>query len=178
MNDPSRRNPSPPSAADPASEPEPRWLEPEERDAWLSLVRVMIKLPSALDAQLIRDADLSHYEYMVLAMLSDRRNRQLRMSELAGMTSGSLSRLSHVVKRLEKKGLVRREADPDDGRYTNAILTDAGVAKVVASAPGHVAAVREFVIDALTPAQLRQLQAAGKQILTRVDPEGTANPPG
>lgn len=155
---------------------EPRWLDADERAAWLSLVRMMIKLPSALDAQLNRDADLTHYEYMVLAMLSEQAHRQLRMSQLAAMTSGSLSRLSHVVKRLEKQDYVRRESDPEDGRYTVAILNPAGWAKVVASAPGHVAAVRELVIDALTPAQLRQLRDVGQQVLSRVDPEGSYPP--
>lgn len=150
-----------------------RWLTRDERAAWLALSGVMVKLPAALDAQLQRDAGLSFFEYMVLAMLSEQPTRTMRMSELAGMTNASLSRLSHVVKRLEQQGFLRREPDVIDGRYTNAILADTGLAKVVASAPGHVEAVRDLVIDALTPAQLRQLRLAGLRILARVDPAGT-----
>ena len=79
------------------------------------------------------------------------------MSELAALASGSLSRLSHVVSRLENKGWVRREPCPGDGRFINAVLTDAGWEKVLATAPGHVAAVRKLVLDALTPAEFHEL---------------------
>jgi DNA-binding MarR family transcriptional regulator len=158
--------------------PQPaRWLSPEEREAWLSVVRVAGRLPAVLDAQLERDAGLNFFEYSVLAMLSEQPTRMLGMSRLAAVTSASLSRLSNVVKRLERRGYLRRQADPGDGRCTQAVLTDAGMAKVVQTAPGHVAAARQFVIDAVTPAQLRQLRAANDRILRRIDPEATTRPP-
>ena len=153
-----------------------RWLDPEERAAWLSLSRTIVKLPSALDAQLERDADLNYFEYLVMAMLSEQETRTLRMSQLAALTNASLSRLSHVAKRLENRGFLHREPDPDDGRFTRAILTQAGFDKVAASAPGHVTAVRELVFDALTPTQLRQLREATDAILTRVDPGNSSWP--
>jgi len=155
---------------------EPRWLSPDERAAWLSLVGVMVKLPAALDAQLQRDAGLSYIEYMVLAMLSEQPNRQLRMSELAASINSSLSRLSHVAKRLEVQGFIVRLPDAVDGRYTNAVLTDAGLAAVVASAPGHVAAVRSLVFDTLTAAQLSGLRDAGDRIMAKVEPGGRRLP--
>ena len=159
--------------ASPAVEPAAtRWLTPDERTAWLSLVGVMVKLPAALDAQLQRDAGLSYFEYMVLAMLSEQPDRTLRMSELAAAINASLSRLSHIAKRLEGQGFIIRRPDPVDGRYTNAVLTDAGVAAVVASAPGHVSAVRSLVFDALTPAQMDGLREAGDRIMSKVDPGG------
>ena len=147
-----------------------RWLDSEERAAWLSLSRTIVKLPSALDAQLERDADLNYFEYLVMAMLSEQDEKTLRMSQLAALSNASLSRLSHVAKRLESRGYLRREPDPHDGRFTRAVLTDAGLEKVVASAPGHVTAVRELVFDALTPTQLRRLRDATDAILARVDP--------
>jgi DNA-binding MarR family transcriptional regulator len=156
---------------------QPRWLTADEREAWLSVVRVAGRLPAMLDAQLERDAGLNFFEYMVMAMLSEQPTRTLGMSELATRSSASLSRLSNVVKRLERRGYVRRQADPDDGRCTQAVLTDAGMAKVVATAPGHVAAARQFVIDAVSPTQLRQLQAANNRILRRIDPEAATRPP-
>src|SRR6478752_5167904 len=104
--------------------PSPRWLTEEEKLAWLGLVSAMVRLPAALDAQLQRDAGISHFEYQVLAGLSMSAERTLRMSELAQMSDGSLSRLSHVISRLEKRGWVRRTPDPADGRYTLAVLTD------------------------------------------------------
>src|SRR5262249_34212380 len=122
--------------------PEPRWLTSEQMGAWLALVSVLIRLPSALDAQLRRDAGISHFEYQVLAGLSESPDRAMRRSVLAMLAEGSLSRLSQVVSRLEKRGWVRRTPDPTDGRYTLAVLTDSGWDKVVATAPGHVEAVR------------------------------------
>lgn len=152
---------------------EPRWLTPAERGAWLALSAMTITLPGALDAQLQRDAGLSFYEYMVLAMLSEQPDRTLRMSELAQLTNGSLSRLSHVAKRLERAGFIRRERSTVDARATNAILTDEGLATTVASAPGHVEEARRLVIDALTPDQLEQLRAIGAAVMSRVDPGST-----
>lgn len=153
-----------------------QWLDPEERGVWLGLSRLMTKLPTALDAQLERDADLNYFEYLVMAVLSEQGDRTLRMSQLAALTNASLSRLSHVAKRLESRGFVRREPDAEDGRYTKAILTDLGMTKVEDSAPGHVTAVRELVIDALTRSQLRQLDQAVDAIVSRVDPGNSSWP--
>ena len=152
---------------------EPRWLDADERAAWLSLAGLMTLLPAALDAQLQRDAGLSHFEYMVLAMLSERPSRTARMTELAGLANGSLSRLSHVTRRLEDQGLITRHPCAEDRRATNAVLTDAGYAKVVDTAPGHVETVRQLVFDALSPAQRDQLHAIGERVLDRVNPGGT-----
>jgi DNA-binding MarR family transcriptional regulator len=151
---------------------EPRWLSDEERQTWLALVGVLIRLPSELDAQLQRDAGLNHFEYQVLAGLSELPDRTMRMSELAMLANGSLSRMSHVVNRLEKRGWVCRTPDPADGRYTLATLTDDGWQKVVDTAPGHVAAVRHLVFDPLTRAQTRQLREIGHRVLNAIDPNG------
>ncbi|MGX1576243.1 MarR family winged helix-turn-helix transcriptional regulator [Cellulosimicrobium funkei] len=150
---------------------EPRWLDDQQLDAWKRLVAVVELLPGVLDSQLRRDADLSHFEYYVLAMLSEAPRRTLRMTDLAGATNATLPRLSHVVARLEKRGLVERVPCPEDRRATNAHLTDAGWEKVVATAPGHVRTVRDHVIDALTDEQVEQLDAIAGAILERVDPD-------
>jgi DNA-binding MarR family transcriptional regulator len=148
---------------------EPRWLTTEQLDSWLSVVRLMTWLPWAIDQQLQRDSKLAMVEYQVLAMLSESPRRTMRMSSLAEVTNASLSRLSRVVKRLEDRGLVRREPDPTDGRYTNAILTDDGLRTIVEAAPAHVAHVRALVIDALSPEQLRQLGRDAERIMARID---------
>jgi DNA-binding MarR family transcriptional regulator len=148
-----------------------RWLDDDERAAWVRLAAVLELLPGVLDSQLRRDAELTHFEYFVLAMLSEAPDRTLRMTHLAGQTNATLPRLSHVVKRLEERGLVERLPCPEDARATNARLTPGGWAKVRKTAPGHVATVRASVIDALTPEQVDQLAAIGDAILDRVDPE-------
>ena len=156
-----------------AAEPGTRWLEGIERDAWLSLIGVIIRLPAALDAQLQRDAGLSHFEYIVMVNLSNTEGHVLRMSALAGLCHSSLSRLSHVVARLERRGWLRRDPCPDDGRATLATLTPEGFAKLASAAPGHVDAVRNYVIDALDDEQLHQLNRVGGVILGRLDGDPT-----
>lgn len=150
-----------------------RWLTPEQLAAWVRLTAVLELLPAALDSQLRRDAQLTHFDYYVLAMLSGAPQRTLRMTALAGSTTATLARLSHVVQRLEGRGLVERFPCPEDRRATNARLTEAGWRKVQESAPGHVAIVRETVIDALTPEQVTQLAAITDAILGRLDPDGS-----
>lgn len=150
----------------------PRWLTEEEQQAWRSLTSVMIRLEPALDAQLRRDAGLTSFEYGVLVALSEAPGRTRRMSHLALLAEGSLSRLSQVVGRLERRGWVTRHPDPDDGRSTLATLTAKGAEKLAAAAPGHVAEVRRLVFDRLTRAQVRQLTAIGRRITRAVDPEG------
>lgn len=151
--------------------PGPRWLDADERRAWLSLASVLMRLPPALDAQLHRDAGLSHFEYQVLAALSEAPRRTLRMSELAVLAEGSLSRLSQVVSRLERRDWVQRAPDPSDGRFTLATLTDQGWDTVVATAPGHVETVRALVFDPLTKAQIRQLTQISRRIMAAIDPD-------
>jgi DNA-binding MarR family transcriptional regulator len=146
-----------------------RWLTGEEEQAWRAVASVMHNLGWALECQLERDSDLSFIEYYALARLSEEPTRTLRMSELAAVTNASLSRLSHLVTRLEKWGLVRREPDPINGRYTNAILTKAGYTKLVDSAPAHVEAVRQLVIDEFSPADLTKLRTFCERIVARVD---------
>jgi DNA-binding MarR family transcriptional regulator len=150
---------------------EPRWLEKDELAAWMSLAALTFKLPGVLDYQLQRDSGLTHFEYLVLAGLSESPRRSLRMSDLAGFANGSLSRLSHVVKRLEQRGFVERRPAEDDGRITVATITDSGYEILVAAAPGHVATVREYVVDALTAEQIAQLKVIADQILTKIDPD-------
>lgn len=155
---------------------DPRWLTAEQRLAWLDMVRVLTRLPATLDAQLERDAGLSFFEYHVLSMLSESPERTLRLSRLAQLTSSSLSRLSNVVKRLESRGLLRREPDPDDRRASLAVLTPDGFALVEQASRGHVTTVRDLVVDALDPAQLDRLREANARILERLDPAAATRP--
>lgn len=147
------------------------WLDEREMAAWLRLASLLELGPGVLETQLKRDSKLSHFEYWVLAMLSEAPEQTLSMSALAGRTRGTLPRLSHVVSRLEGRGLVERRHAPDDARVSIATLTTAGLAEVQEAAPGHVETVRSAFIDALTPEQLEQLTAIGDAILARFAPE-------
>ena len=141
------------------------WLSDEQQAAWRPFVALLLRLPAVLDAQLQKDAGITQFDYLVLSGLSEAPDRTLRMSELAATASSSMSRLSHVVSRLEAKGWVRREPCPGDGRFINAVLTEEGWRKVQATAPGHVAAVRELLVDTLTSEEFAQLGALSAKIL-------------
>jgi DNA-binding MarR family transcriptional regulator len=156
---------------------EPPWLDDTEMAAWRPLMGLMVIIPAQLDAQMQRVADLTQFEYLILAQLSEAPEHRMRISTLANRWYGSLSRLSHLIKRLEQRGWVRRVPDPDDGRYTNAVLTEAGWDKVVVTAPQQVEIVRRLVLDHLTRAQLRQTQAIAQRLIAAVvDDPATSGP--
>ncbi|BCJ56110.1 MarR family transcriptional regulator [Actinoplanes sp. NBRC 14428] len=148
---------------------EPRWLSPEESDAWISLCWLMVKFPGEFEAQLQRDSGLSFFEYLVLSALSMVPGRRLRMNELAQHVNGSVTRLSNVAKRLEQRGWITRVPWAENGRFIEAILTDEGMAVVQRAAPGHVAAVRHHVFDALSDEQVNALREIGRRIADRVE---------
>lgn len=148
---------------------EPRWLNADERRAWLALLSINTMLPAALDTQLHTAGKLSLFDYNVMAMLSEAEDRFLPMSQLAARTSSSLSRLSHVVTKLEKRGWMERRPHPGDARVTTAHLSDAGMATLVALAPAHVEAVRTKFLDALTARDVSDLARIGEKIVARLD---------
>jgi DNA-binding MarR family transcriptional regulator len=147
-----------------------RWLTADQLSAWKKLIAVVELLPGALESQLRRDADLSHFEYFTMAMLSEAPEHTLRMTALASLTNSTLARLSHVVSRLEGRGFVRRQPCANDRRATEAALTANGWAKVVATAPGHVASARQNVIDPLTATDVADLDRIMGRILGTLDP--------
>ena len=152
-------------------------LSGEDLETWAALATVLEWLPSALDTQLQRDADLTHFEYGVLFALASAPDRTLRMSVLAGYANSSLSRLSRAVSRLESKGWVRRAPDPTDGRYTLAVLTELGLRKVDEATPGHVDTVHRLVLDPLTRPQERQLREISRRVMRAIRDEEGWQPP-
>ncbi|WP_344772418.1 MarR family winged helix-turn-helix transcriptional regulator [Nocardioides panacisoli] len=141
-------------------------LTTEEMETWRAVNRLLAHLPPALGSQLQCDAGLSHLEYYVLKGLSEQPDRTLRMSTLAALAHSELSRLSHLMRRLEERGLVRREPDRSDRRFTNAILTDAGLEHLTQAAPRHIALVRKLVFDVLDEDEQLALRNAAQKIVT------------
>lgn len=149
---------------------DPRWLTDDQLDSWLAFAQVLMRLPGALDSQLQRGAQMSHVEYLVMAGLSSQEGRRMRLRDVARFSGSSLPRLSNVVTRMEQRGWVVREGDPDDRRSTFAVLTDEGMARLEQTAPLHVAGVRDLVVDRLSPAQLEALGEACQVILDAMEP--------
>ncbi|AIY02518.1 Transcriptional regulator, MarR family [Arthrobacter sp. PAMC 25486] len=148
---------------------EPRWLNEQERAAWLALLSITTMLPGALETPLQEAAKLSLFEYNVLAMLSEAEGEALPMSELAARTSASLSRLSHVAKKLQARGLVQRSVHVADARVTQAAITADGMALIQSLAPAHVETVREFVFDRLDGTDVADLARIGRKLVQGLD---------
>lgn len=144
------------------------WLSADELETWHAVNLLLARLPAVLGEQLQRDSHLSFVEYYVLAGLSDQPDRTIRMSNLAALANSELSRLSHLIRRLERRGFVRREPDPSDGRFTRAILTPDGFAHLEEAAPGHVAQVRHAVFDVLDTDQQHALRTVAREIVNRL----------
>lgn len=149
-----------------------RWLDADERRAWLGLAGVMLRLAPALDSQLQRDRDMTHFEYQCLAMLSEADHRTLRMGELAGQVNASLSRLSHVVRKLEQRRWVQRFPCEDSRRVTMIRLTEPGWDVLVGAAPGHVETVRSLVFDGLDRDDVAALERIAGHIVARIESAG------
>ncbi len=145
------------------------WLSAEQQVSWRSFLLGVARLNEALNRVMERDAGLSLSEYEVLVRLSEAPDHTLRMSELATSLVHSRSRLTHTVGRLESRGWVERRACEDDRRGVNCVMTDAGYAHLVASAPGHVRAVRELLVDRLTDDELRALGEAMSKVAPFAD---------
>ena len=145
------------NTASPSTTEEPQWLTAEEQRVWRSYLHATQLLEDHMDRQLQRDAGMPHIYYGLLVKLAESPERRLRMTELAMHAKITRSRLSHAIARLEKNGWVRREDCPDDKRGQFAVLTDAGVAVLKETAPGHVEAVRQAMFDRLTEEQQKAL---------------------
>ena len=137
-----------------------RWLDADQQRDWRSYLLGTARLADALNRQLEEAEEISLSEYEILVRLSESADRTIRMSELAAAVMQSRSRITHTVTRMERRGLVRRETCAADGRGVNCVLTDDGYALLVRAAPGHVEAVREHLVDLLTPEQFRALGSA------------------
>ena len=148
---------------------ETTWLDDNEQRTWRAYLTMNQVVMEALDRQMQRDADMPHAYYIVLAMLSERDDRTMTMTDLAGIVGYSPSRLSHAVARLEEQGWVRRDRHPTDRRTTLARLTDEGMAVVVATAPGHVAEVQRVLFDQLSPEQTASLGEIARAVISGCD---------
>jgi DNA-binding MarR family transcriptional regulator len=142
-----------------------RWLDEREAAAWRGLQSMQMQLSATLARALADDSDLSYPDYEVLVALTDQPDGRRRPFELARELGWEKSRLSHHVSRMARRGLVSRVRCPSDQRGSLVVVTDKGVAAIAAAAPGHVDAVRRYVVDRLSPAQLDSLAAISAAVL-------------
>jgi DNA-binding MarR family transcriptional regulator len=142
-------------------------LTDQEQAVWRALMRLLIVLPRVIEADMIRAGQLSISEYTVLMHLSEAEDRSMRMNALAELARLTGSGMSRIVTRLVGEGLVERRRADEDGRGQVVALTDAGLAQLEATFPGHLASVRHHVFDALKGVDLDSLAYA----LSRIAPD-------
>ena len=145
------------------------WLDDDQQQAWRHVVDLFMTLPSALESDLQRNAGLSLFEYLVLASLSEADNETLQMSDLARRANSTLTRLSHLISRLEKRGWVVKRPSTTDRRVSTVTLTAAGKKKIHGAAPGHAECVQQFVVRPLSAAQLKQLGEAAVTVVQAIE---------
>ena len=156
-----------------AMEPDVAWLAAHEEQLWRGWMRLNVELSATLQRELQSDARLSMSDYDVLVHLTDNPEGRLRVSDLARLLQWGLSRVSHHVTRMESRGLVQRAACVEDGRGAFVAVTARGRDAIEQAAPGHVAAVRRLVFDALDPEDVAGLTAAVDKMLARLDSSPT-----
>jgi DNA-binding MarR family transcriptional regulator len=141
-------------------------LSTDEEALLRELGRVMIVLPRVIDADMMREQYLPLSEYTTLMHLSEAPHRLLRMSELAAVCNLSLSGMTRIVTRLERQGLIERARCDEDARGWNAVLTDAGLARLEQAWPAHLASARRHVFNHLEGTDLSQLIRALRRFAT------------
>jgi DNA-binding MarR family transcriptional regulator len=142
--------------ADPLSETEQR--------AWRTFIESSWALHTRLEDELRAQTGLSMNDYQVMVVLSEAPDRRLRMGELAGRLVFSPSRVTYQITSMVKRGLVRKQSCPEDGRGQEAVLTDEGLAALQAAAPLHLVTVRDAFIDRLDPEELAVIHRAFEKV--------------
>lgn len=151
---------------------ETRWLTDAEQELWRTIREFLWQFPSAMDRQLLRDSNMLSGEYSVLAVLSESTEPSLRPADVATALRWDRSRLSHLLHRMESKGLISRCADETDRRGHQITLTAQGRTTVEEAAPAHVSFVREAFFDSLNKTERSALESALPKILASLEQQG------
>ena len=155
-----------------ANEP---WLDDDEQKAWRSYLLMRRTLETHLTRHLQREYGLSESDFEILVNLSESETGRMRAFELGQATQWEKSRMSHHLSRMEKRGLIRKEAC--DARYPEIVLTDAGLEAIKACAPAHAARVRELFVDVLGLERMTVLGEASDDVLATIEKHEKTNCP-
>ena len=156
-------------AATAASTTAINWLTDDEQRAWRAVLRMQTVLSNQLDRDLVERSGISDGDYSVLVALSEAPTGRLRSFELGRATQWEKSRLSHHLTRMQKRGLIAREDCPTDARGAYVVLTADGRTTIRNAAPQHVASVRRYFVDILSPAQLAAMTDAANSVIAAVE---------
>lgn len=147
-----------------------RWLTAREQEFWRTVREFIWQFPSAIDRQLTQDSAMQTGEYTVLSVLSDSSEPSLRPAQIATELRWDRSRLSHLLRRMEAKGLITRCSDSVDRRGHQIGLSQQGWQAVREAAPAHVEFVRTALFDSLTAEEYAAFETALPKILAAIAP--------
>ncbi|MBB6567275.1 DNA-binding MarR family transcriptional regulator [Kribbella sandramycini] len=142
------------------------WLDDDEQKAWRSYLLMNKTLETHMERHLQREFGLSKSDFEILVNLSEAENGRMRAFELGRATQWEKSRMSHHLTRMEKRGLIRREAC--QARYPEVVITAEGQAAIEACAPQQAARIREFFVDVFGPERLAELGKAGDEVVETI----------
>ena len=148
---------------------ETRWLDAREARAWRTLQMMQMRLDGELARLLTAESGLSYQDYTVLVALTAQPEGRMRAFELGAILGWEKSRLSHHVRRMAERGLVKKDKCASDRRGSFVAVTAAGRKEIEAAAPGHVTAVRQLFVDRLTGDQLDALADVAETVLAGLD---------
>jgi DNA-binding MarR family transcriptional regulator len=151
-------------------------LDALQRRTWIRFSGVAQGIPAEITSRMLASAGLTQFEYLVFNHLNLSEGHAMPMSRLAALLSSSISRLSHVISRLEADGQVMRSRSPEDGRVQIVSLTDRGMATFRAAAPDYFAAVTDLFFDRLDRDDLEALDRVMSKLLAGVDVGGILAP--
>ncbi|GAA5077120.1 DNA-binding MarR family transcriptional regulator [Thermocatellispora tengchongensis] len=153
-------------------------ISPEELAVWRMLQRLQVRVTRVLETDLLVAHDLALASYDVLSRLAEAPGRRLRMNDLAERVLLSRSGLTRLIDRLQRDGLVAREACADDARGLFAVLTDAGAARLAEATPTYLSGIRAQILDVLDATELRQVAAMLAKLLPEDEQSGRPGRPG
>ncbi|MER5323063.1 MarR family winged helix-turn-helix transcriptional regulator [Streptosporangium roseum] len=149
-------------------------ISSEELAVWRMLQRAQVRITRVLETDLLVEHDLALASYDVLMQLSESPDRRLRMNDLADRVLLSRSGLTRLIDRLQRDGLVEREACPSDARGLFAVLTDGGAVRLAEATPTYLRGIRAQFLDVLDAGELRQCAAMLNKLFP--DPDGEEIP--
>jgi DNA-binding MarR family transcriptional regulator len=143
---------------------------------WRAYIEASQRLLTQLEDDLRAASELSIADYHVLVLLSEAPRHRLRMGELANRLIFSPSRLTYQISSMERRGLVARQACPDDRRGNEAVLTATGLLALRAAAPHHLTSVRQHLMDDLDDAEIACLTRVFERVGERLRTARTTSP--
>ncbi|MCU1435804.1 MAG: MarR family transcriptional regulator [Pseudarthrobacter sp.] len=148
-----------------------QWLDERETGVWRGFLEASQQMAAAMDRQLVRESQLSGAEFAVLVSLSEHADGMVRARDLGRSLGWDRSRLSHLLKRMEARGLLERKNCPSDARGLDVEITVDGRKAIQHAAPGHVEFVRTHFFDRLTRAEQDALASVSRKIIASLQPE-------